>query len=58
MAGMAAVKVRRTPPATPKQAGPYRAVGSTYCARCGVWIRDGERIWWTQTHVFVCEECH
>jgi len=60
VAGVAAVTARvyRTHPATPKTAGPYRAVGSTYCARCGGWIREGELIWWTQTHMFVCQECH
>jgi hypothetical protein len=46
-------RVRRSNTATPKQAGPYRAAGSTYCVRCGGWIRDGEVIWWTATHIFV-----
>jgi hypothetical protein len=60
VAGVATVtaRTRRLAPATPKQAGPDRAVGSTYCARCGAWIRDGEVIWWTATHIFVCQECH
>jgi hypothetical protein len=60
VAGVATVtaRARRSSATMPKTAGPYRAVGSTYCARCGAWIRDGEVIWWTATHVFVCEECH
>ena len=38
-------------------AGPYRAVGVTYCVRCGAWIREDEPIWRTTTHIWVCQEC-